>query len=56
MLLQFSCSNFKSIKEKIIFSAVASKDEQFEDCLINIDKIRVLRTALIYGANGSGKK
>lgn len=55
MLLQFSCSNFKSIKEKIIFSAVASKDEQFEDCLINIDKIRVLRTALIYGANGSGK-
>ena len=55
MLLQFSCSNYKSIKEKVIFSAVASKDDQYEERLIPIDKIRVLRTALIYGANGSGK-
>ena len=55
MLLQFSCANFKSIKEKVIFSAVASKDDQYEERLIPIGKIRVLRTALIYGANGSGK-
>lgn len=55
MLLQFSCSNFKSIKEKVVFSAVASKDDQYEERLIFVDDLRVLRTALIYGANGSGK-
>ena len=55
MLLQYSCSNYKSIKEKVIFSAVAGKDELYEDRLIPLDKIRVVRTALIYGANGSGK-
>jgi len=55
MLLEFSCSNHKSIKEKIVFSAIASKDPSFENELIDIGSSKVLRSAAIYGANGSGK-
>lgn len=55
MLLEFSCSNHKSIKEKITFSMLAGKDTMFEDELKNISNFRVSRMAVIYGANGSGK-
>ena len=55
MLLEFSCSNHKSIKDKIIFSMVAGKDNTSEDLLMPFDKYRVLRSSVIYGANGSGK-
>lgn len=55
MLLQFSCENHKSIKEKITFSAVAGKDTAHADKLKNFDSFKVLRMAAIYGANGSGK-
>ena len=33
MVLQFSCSNHKSIKDKIIFSAIAGSDNTFEEGL-----------------------
>lgn len=55
MLLEFSCSNHKSIKDPILFSTVASKDTTNEDSLYIYGATRVLRTAVIYGANGSGK-
>jgi uncharacterized protein len=55
MLLQFSCSNFKSIKEKITFSLIASPDTTFLDRTKEYDSKRILRIAAIYGANGSGK-
>ena len=55
MLLEFSCSNHKSIKEKVVFSAVAGKDNTDEELLYNFGSIRVLKNAVIYGANGSGK-
>ena len=55
MLLEFSCSNHKSIKSPILFSTVASKDTANEDSLYMYGNTRVLRTAVIYGANGSGK-
>lgn len=55
MLLEFSCSNHKSIKSPILFSTVASKDTVDEDSLYIHENTRVLRTAVIYGANGSGK-
>ena len=55
MLLEFSCSNHKSIRDKILFSALAGTDDTHEEKLINFSKYRVLRSALIYGANGSGK-
>lgn len=55
MLLEFSCKNYKSIKNKITFSAIASKDDTREEELNKFLNFRVLRTAAIYGSNGSGK-
>lgn len=57
MLLEFSCSNHKSIREKVVFSAVASNDTTHLSELKTIPKtdIKVLKSAVIYGANGSGK-
>lgn len=55
MLLEFSCSNHKSIKEKVVFSAIAGKDDTHEELLYNFGNFRVLKSAVIYGANGSGK-
>lgn len=55
MLLEFSVSNHKSIKDKITFSMIAGKDNTDEEKLLSYDKYRVLRSTVIYGANGSGK-
>lgn len=55
MILEFSCSNHKSIKEKVIFSTIASKDNTKEESLYSFGNFNVLKTAVIYGANGSGK-
>lgn len=55
MLLEFSCSNHKSIRSDVLFSTLAGKDNTYEDRLREMDGIRVLKAAVIYGANGSGK-
>lgn len=55
MLLEFSCSNHKSVKDKITFSMIAGKDNANEEALLSFDKYRILRSSVIYGANGSGK-
>lgn len=55
MLLEFSCSDHKSIKEPILFSTLASKDVTNEESVYRYGGVRVLKTAVIYGANGSGK-
>ncbi len=55
MLLEFSCSNHKSIKNKIVFSAIAGKDNTNEEYLVEYENYRILKNAVIYGANGSGK-
>lgn len=55
MLLEFSCSNHKSIRERIVFSALAGSDATFEDKVKNVSGVRVLKSSVIYGANGSGK-
>ena len=57
MLIEFSVENYYSIKEKVTFSMVASKDKSHEDNLIldSIKNINLLKTSAIYGANGSGK-
>ena len=53
MLLQFSVNNFKSIKDTITFSlATTSKDSGNS---FNIRKYELLNSAIIYGANASGK-
>ena len=55
MLLEFSCSNFKSIKEKVTFSAIATDNIKNEKYLKRFDDFRVLHTSVIYGPNGAGK-
>ena len=55
MLLEFSCSNHKSIGEKIVFSLIAGSDTFREEKAFEFGKYKVLPSAVIYGANGSGK-
>lgn len=55
MLLEFSCSNHKSIKNKILFSFIATDNDTLKESLKTFSNFKVLRSAVIYGANGSGK-
>ncbi len=55
MLLQFKCKNHRSIKDEIIFSMAATTDSTHADSLASFNGNRYLRSAEIYGANGSGK-
>jgi len=55
MLIQFSVENFLSIKDKVVFSMVASTDKENSENLINGNKENYLKSAVIYGANASGK-
>jgi AAA15 family ATPase/GTPase len=62
MLIQFTANNYLSFKEEIKFSLVASslKDKKVGDDLvifnpIQNNKLRLLKSAVIYGANASGK-
>jgi len=55
MLLEFACSNHKSIRDEVLFSNLAGKDSTFEERTYEVAGIRVLKAAVIYGANGSGK-
>lgn len=53
MLLQFTVNNFKSLKNTNTFSmATSSKDEAN---FFPIKKYKLLQSAIIYGANASGK-
>ncbi|WP_440444883.1 AAA family ATPase [Phascolarctobacterium sp.] len=55
MLIQFSVENYLSIKDKVVLSLLASKDKEHPDFLINYDNKKCLKSAVIYGANASGK-
>lgn len=57
MLMEFSVENFLSIKDRVTLSMMASKDISHENNLIKtVDKkVNILNTAVIYGANASGK-
>jgi len=64
MLIEFSVSNYLSIKEAITFSMVASNAvKELEDPIEGVKNIfwdknnknKYLKSAVVYGANGSGK-
>ena len=55
MLIEFSCSNHKSIRQQVTFSFVAGYDKAHFDLTRTYSKWRILPSAVIYGANGSGK-
>jgi len=61
MLIEFTVGNFRSFKDRVTFSMVAanlvSQDKTVDEnntFEVN-DKLRLLRSAVVYGANGSGK-
>lgn len=55
MLLQYKCSNFHSIKDKIHFSMRKVSDEPSSNKVMRFGNTDIERFAAIYGANGSGK-
>lgn len=56
MIIEFSITNYKSFKEKTTFSMVADdKDKTQPQNCFNFNKTTILQSAVIYGANASGK-
>lgn len=55
MLLEFSVENFLSFKDRTTFSMIGSKDKNKPENLIKLDDINLLKSAVVYGANASGK-
>lgn len=56
MIINFSVQNFGSIKDKQTLSFEADKSTHLEDAyIVNFGGQRILKIALIYGANASGK-
>lgn len=57
MLIEFSVSNFRSIKEMQTLSFVATAMNEHEDTNVfqANEKTRLLKSVGVYGANGSGK-
>ncbi|SGZ97625.1 FIG00486859: hypothetical protein [Bathymodiolus thermophilus thioautotrophic gill symbiont] len=60
MLLEFSVTNFRSIKEKQTLSLLKTKKNELENNFTTVElstgkTLEVLNSAVIYGANASGK-
>ncbi|MEI6286308.1 MAG: ATP-binding protein [Bacillota bacterium] len=60
MLIQFTVSNFLSFKDEQTFSMVANTGEKDTELLDNVfrsvdDRMSLLRSSVVYGANASGK-
>ncbi|MEJ2399021.1 MAG: ATP-binding protein, partial [Gammaproteobacteria bacterium] len=58
MLLEFRFANYKSFRDEQVFSLVASSDKSHPDNLVDLPirkDLRLLKSAVMYGANASGK-
>ncbi|TVQ20584.1 MAG: ATP-binding protein, partial [Bacteroidetes bacterium] len=56
MILEFKVANFLSIKEEQVLSFEATADTTLEEVyVVKKGKYRVLKCAMMYGANASGK-
>ena len=57
MIQEIKIKNFLSFRDEVVLNFEATKDNTFEDCqVVNVTpKVRLLRFALIYGPNASGK-
>ena len=57
MIQEFRVSNFLSFKEEAVLNFEATKDEALEKELVVevAPGVRLLRLAVVYGANASGK-
>ena len=55
MFLQFSVNNFRSIKDTVTFSMATASKEKDNNNFFTIKNYELLSSAVIYGANASGK-
>lgn len=59
MLLEFRIRNYRSIRDEIVISFVASKDKKLADTHLASTGIKslahVVRSAVVYGPNAGGK-
>ncbi|RTQ49716.1 ATP-binding protein [Hymenobacter gummosus] len=58
MLISFSVRNFRTFRDKVEWSLIASPDKtREEDNVIDVPEfgLRLLKSAVVYGANASGK-
>lgn len=58
MLIEFRLKNYKSFKDEAVLSLVASSDKTNYENLLSCpddNSLRILNSAVIYGANASGK-
>lgn len=56
MIHEIKIKNFLSFKDEVIFSFEATKDKSLEDYYVReLAGLRLLRLAVVYGANASGK-
>ena len=57
MIQEFKIKNYKSFRDEVTLSFEATKDTTFESTqVVEVTHgVRLLRLALIYGANASGK-
>lgn len=57
-MVEFSVENFRSIKDRVVLSMVASSDKSLKDNLIESEAVPddlILRSAAVFGPNASGK-
>lgn len=55
MLIRFSVENFKSYKEKQVFSMIAGKQTKHKTHIVEANGRRVLKGSFFFGANAAGK-
>lgn len=55
MLIQFNFKNYRSFKDEMSLDLSATKISEFPYHAVNVGNEKLLKTAVIYGANASGK-
>lgn len=55
MITEFSVTNFLSFKEKVTFSMIGDSDNDLDDNYLEVDDKKILKSAVIYGGNATGK-
>lgn len=58
MLIEFRVANYRSFRDKQVLSMVASADTSLPENVVAVEgsgRLRLLRSAVVYGANASGK-
>ena len=55
MLLRFAVENFKSFKDKQVFSMIAGKYTKHSNHVLSVNNKRLLKGSFFFGGNASGK-